>query len=239
MSDMSLLASSQSSQRFETTHRKGTLTTTVVVRQLTGSRCCTRVDGTFSIQIDSSDDTVNAIVEIGALESYLVSRTALAADGSAPAWLQEVLHTGYTHAVGQFTAADLFTKTGDCALTFKELYDDPGNPQPKFAAFAEELSADKVLYIQEIELDEDYRGEHLGQFALQCFHQAIVILPNGYAFSGTIVLCPCPTDPHSHESVDVYDQEVDLIGFYERLGYRLWKHEVGVCASPIMGRRLP
>ncbi|KAK3071862.1 hypothetical protein LTR53_007885 [Teratosphaeriaceae sp. CCFEE 6253] len=229
---MPVLATGRHDQPCRSSLGAGTLITEVTVRQVAANaRSCKLVNAEFSLQLQGSSD----VDEVGTIEAYVVNRTTASIVGPSAAWVYEVLHANFPV---EYTSSGGYVLSGDIRERLEQLNDDSDILRPECEAIAETLNADRVMYIQDFEIDTEYRGEGLGKLAMAGFHAALGSLSNGHAFTGTAILDAHPLDAQSRPDMSFDEQTMGLVGFYSRCGYTLWKHEDGEAGSTIMGRRL-
>ncbi|TKA79782.1 hypothetical protein B0A55_03290 [Friedmanniomyces simplex] len=193
-----------------------------------------RVTGTIYLHTDGRD----VILEIGNLIADVVDRTVRGIRGT-PAYIQEVMHK-HLGGINQYVEDGGKRCNADVSDYFLKMYTEHGDPRPAFAANAQALQADKVMYIEEFQLHRNYHSRGLGELALRILHHTMYNLPAEFAFRGTVVLAPISMDAGPVPNQDQYEVEMRLVRFYQKCGYTVWYEEEGrEIHQRIMGRTLP
>ncbi|KAK0262187.1 hypothetical protein B0A54_05134 [Friedmanniomyces endolithicus] len=207
---------------FDNAHGSGKIELKLKLEKYAELLCVRRVTGTIYLHADERDDKL----QIGNLIANIVDRTALNARGT-PAYLDEMLRPGTRYD------KDVF----DC---FAKMYDASGQTLPALAAQSEAVQADQVVFIEELELHRRFHSRGYGEIALRIFHHALMNLPDGYAFNGTVLLKPYSMNAGPVPTQDPYEVEGRLLRFYRKCGYEVWYEEEGrEIGKRIMGRTLP
>ncbi|KAK1086887.1 hypothetical protein LTR33_001348 [Friedmanniomyces endolithicus] len=207
---------------FESAQGSGKISMKLKLEKYAELLCVRRVTGTIFLHADGRDEKVH----IGNLIANIVDRTALNSR-ETPAYLDEMLRPGTRFD------KDVF----DC---FAKMYDEHGHTLPALAAQSEAVQSDVIMFIEEFELFRRYHSKGYGEIALRVFHHAMLNLPDGYAFNGTVLLKPYSMDAGPIPNQDPYEVEGRLLRFYRKCGYEVWYEEEGrEIGKRIMGRTLP
>jgi len=205
--------------------KEGVLTTRVEVQNESAYRCCIFVEARFSLRMEDEKQGRN----IGRLYAYIVDTKAKDEKGKSLFLSEMLTTTGDDRGEVEKVMQTMFTKTGNVRALFKAHRDD--------------LTEDRLLYIDTLTLQKKYRGKGLVQLAMDSFHELMPTLADLFAFSGTVILSPAPSeDFKSKNRTGKSDIEIEaaLIASYEKSNYEVWLKgaEDMKDSVTVMGRRI-
>ncbi|KAI7693853.1 hypothetical protein KC322_g10596, partial [Hortaea werneckii] len=119
----------------------------------------------------------------------------------------------------------------ELAKCLQAIYDKQGVLRREFLAHEAPLTANSLLYIEMVFLDETVRGTGAFKAAMQGFEAGLAALPEWFAFAGTVVLVPGMPIAHREAWEGERDDtkiEDRLIGKYSTRGYAVWARKAEV-----------
>lgn len=194
--------------------RIGVLRTTVDVQHHAKYEACRRLEVDIELEMPGEDP-----VEIGYLVGWLVDKTMMTPNGKA-AWAMELLKQGK-----QGTRH----KMEELRTSLHEVFRQDGSPRSKVADSQESLTMDKLVFIDTLVLEPEYRGTGLAQKAMQSFHNLVrrIIGPQVGAevMLATMILSPAKSRDTKYENdKSAVEVERGLIKSYAKVGYEVWVH---------------
>ncbi|KAI6876308.1 hypothetical protein KC343_g10937 [Hortaea werneckii] len=119
----------------------------------------------------------------------------------------------------------------ELAKCLQAIYDKKGVLRREFLAHEAQLTANSLLYLEMVYLDETVRGAGAFRAAMQGFETGLAALPEWFAFAGTVVLVPGMPIAHREAWEGERDDtkiEDELIGKYSTRGYEVWARKAEV-----------
>lgn len=131
-------------------------------------------------------------------------------------------------------------ESSELSIVLQALYAVTGAVKRSLRDHAAELQQDHIMLIDGVVLNKEFHGKGLAKLAVEAFHSLLPTLPNGFDWTGTIVLCPAASGEENRKDNGKSDVEIEkaLIRSYEKVGYEVWlkgeEHKVG--SVTVMGR---
>jgi hypothetical protein len=234
-----VLASAEDSVQVEVDGQNAWLTTRLQILPDPVSASRLRYRATLYLQTGKQEDGDG--VYAGYVNGWRIAKKTNAKGSASDSWVKDLLQP----LPNNLKKTSISLK--ETALCLRALFDGDGDAQ-KDADMSEELRkqlhSESLLFIEMLELDHPYQGKGLLLAMMGSYTVTLGLLPEWFAFAGTIVLVPAkPAAAHDIWS-GVADDKVEgkLISKYERVGFQVWtRNEVKDSANAyreivVMGR---